>query len=82
MRRGYWRRRCSPPLHDGKCDDSHPLMKGMMRWQSGKAFTMPLAHEARVDQADADELRLAGAGSLDLAHECGWTGKTRASVTA
>jgi hypothetical protein len=49
-------------------------MKGMMRWQSGGAFTMPLAHEARADQADADELRHEGAASLGAAHECGWTG--------
>lgn len=44
-------------------------MKGMMRWQSGDAFTMPLAHEARADQADADELRRVDAASLDAAHE-------------
>jgi len=46
----------------------------MMRWQSGEAFTMPLAHEARADRTDADELRHEGAASLDAAHECGWTG--------
>jgi hypothetical protein len=40
-----------------------------MRWQAGGAFTMPLAHEARADQADADELRYEGATSLDVAHE-------------
>ena len=67
--RGYQSRRCSQPLCNGKCDDSRPLMKGMMRWQSGGAFTMPPAHEARADQADADELRYEGAASLDAAHE-------------
>lgn len=30
---------------------------------------MPLAHEARADQADADELRRVNAASLDAAHE-------------
>ncbi len=62
--RGYQSRRCSHHLHDGKCDDSLPLMKGMMRGQAGGAFTMPLAHEATADQTDADELRHESATSL------------------